>query len=393
MNAQHAAHDTRLLRSGGALFAALIEAVDRAQHEVLLETYIFDFAGAGADVGHALTRAAQRGVRVCVVVDGVGTGTLPPEWTQRFDQAGVQCRVYSPLAGLGFWLPSRWRRLHRKLCVVDQALAFCGGINILDDFIDPNVPGGLQLPRLDYAVSLRGPLVRQVHDAMSQLWSRIEAVRELRSQDIAGALDALRSADQDLKLPTRGTVQLVLRDNVRHRTQIERAYRKAIGAARHDVVLASAYFFPGLRLRRALVLAARRGVRVRLLLQGKYEYFLPYRASRQLYGKLLAAGVEIYEYHASVLHAKVAVVDGHWATVGSSNLDPFSLLLAREANVVVRDPAFAQDLQASLSEAMDTGASRVDPHAFANRPWWQQLVDWGASLVLRFGVFLTGKRY
>jgi cardiolipin synthase len=393
MSAQHAAHDTRLLRSGVALFAAMIEAVDRAQHEVLLETYIFDFAGAGADVGQALTRAAQRGVRVCVVVDGVGTGALPPEWAQRFAEAGVQCRVYSPLAGVGFWLPSRWRRLHRKLCVVDQSVAFCGGINILDDFIDPNVPGGLQLPRLDYAVSLRGPLVDQVHDAMTQLWSRIEAVRELRSQDIAGALDALRTAEQDLKLPTRGTVQLVLRDNVRNRSQIERAYRKALASARHDVVVASAYFFPGLRLRRALTMAARRGVRVRLLLQGKYEYFVPYRASRQLYGKLLAAGVEIYEYHASVLHAKVAVVDGHWATVGSSNLDPFSLLLAREANVVVRDTTFAQDLQASLSEAMYTGATRVDAHTFAQRPWWQQLVDWGASLVLRFGVFLTGKRY
>ena len=393
MNAQHAAHDIRLLRSGVALFAALIKAVDRAQHEVLLETYIFDFAGAGGDVAHALARAAERGVRVCVVVDGVGTGALPPPWAQRFEQAGVQCRVYSPLAGLGFWLPSRWRRLHRKLCVVDQAMAFCGGINILDDFIDPNVPGGLQLPRLDYAVSLRGPLVRKVHDAMTQLWSRIEAVRELRSQDIAGALEALRSADQDLDLPTRGTVQLVLRDNVRHRSQIERAYRKAFGSARHDVLVASAYFFPGLRLRRALVVAARRGVRVRLLLQGKYEYFVPYRASRQLYGKLLAAGVEIYEYHDSVLHAKVAVVDGQWATVGSSNLDPFSLLLAREANVVVRDATFAQDLQASLSEAMYSGATRVDPHTFAHRPWWQQLVDWGASLVLRFGVFLTGKRY
>jgi cardiolipin synthase len=246
---------------------------------------------------------------------------------------------------------------------------------------------------LDYAVSLRGPLVDKVHDAMTQLWSRIEAVRELRSQDIAGALDALRTAEQDLKLPTRGTVQLVLRDNVRHRSQIERAYRKALASARHDVVVASAYFFPGLRLRRALTMAARRGVRVRLLLQGKYEYFVPYRASRQLYGKLLAAGVEIYEYHASVLHAKVAVVDGHWATVGSSNLDPFSLLLAREANVVVRDTTFAQDLQASLSEAMYNGATRVDPYTFAHRPWWQQLVDWGASLVLRFGVFLTGKRY
>jgi cardiolipin synthase len=393
MNAQHTAHDTRLLRSGVALFAAMIEAVDRAQHEVLLETYIFDFAGAGADVGHALTRAAQRGVRVCVVVDGVGTGALPPQWAQRLAEAGVQCRVYSPLAGVGFWLPSRWRRLHRKLCVVDQLVAFCGGINILDDFIDPNVPGGLQLPRLDYAVSLRGPLVDQVHDAMTQLWSRIEAVRELRSQDIAGALDALRTAEQDLKLPARGTVQLVLRDNVRNRSQIERAYRKALASARHDVVVASAYFFPGLRLRRALTMAARRGVRVRLLLQGKYEYFLPYRASRQLYGKLLAAGVEIYEYHASVLHAKVAVVDGQWATVGSSNLDPFSLLLAREANVVVRDTTFAQDLQASLSEAMYSGATRVDAHTFAQRPWWQQLVDWSASLVLRFGVFLTGKRY
>ncbi len=393
MNAQHAAHDMRLLRSGVALFPALIEVIDQSQHEVLLETYIFDFAGAGGEVAHALARAAQRGVRVCVVVDGVGTGALPAEWIERFEQAGVQCRVYSPLAGVGFWLPSRWRRLHRKLCVVDQAVAFCGGINILDDFIDPNVPGGLQQPRLDYAVSLRGPLVDKVHNAMTQLWSRIEAVRELRSQDIAGAIDALRSAEQDLQLPTRGTVQLVLRDNVRHRTQIERAYRKAIGSAHHDVLVASAYFFPGLRLRRALVMAARRGVRVRLLLQGKYEYFVPYRASRQLYGMLLAAGVEIYEYHASVLHAKVAVVDGDWATVGSSNLDPFSLLLAREANVVVRDASFAQDLQASLSKDMYSGATRVDPHTFAHRPWWQQLVDWGASLVLRFGVFLTGKRY
>ncbi len=393
MNVQHAAHNTHLLRSGGALFAAMIEALDRAQHEVLLETYIFDFAGAGVDVGHALARAAQRGVRVCVVVDGVGTGALPPEWSQRFADAGVQYRVYSPLAGVGFWLPSRWRRLHRKLCVIDKQLAFCGGINILDDFIDPNVPDGLQLPRLDYAVSLRGPLVDKVHDAMTQLWSRIEAVRELRSQDISGALDALRGGEQDLKLPTRGTVQLVLRDNVRNRSQIERAYRKALASARHDVVVASAYFFPSLRMRRALTMAARRGVRVRLLLQGKYEYFVPYRASRQLYGRLLAAGVEIYDYHASVLHAKVAVVDGHWATVGSSNLDPFSLLLAREANVVVRDATFAKDLQASLSEAIYTGATRVEPHIFAQRPWWQQLVDWGASLVLRFGVFLTGKRY
>ena len=386
-------HALRLLIGGVDLFAAMVEAMDAAQHEVWLETYIFNFAGSGVDVAHALMRAAQRGVRVRVVVDGVGTGELPETWATQFALAGVQVRVFAPAVGLGFWLPSRWRRLHRKLCVVDHTVAFCGGINILDDYLDPHVEGLLKAPRLDYAVSLRGPLVATARATMAQLWSRIEAVRELRSQDLGGALDALRGAKQSLHLPGRGETRLVLRDNVRHRAHIERTYRKAIGAARHEIIVANAYFFPGMRLRRALVMAARRGVRVRLLLQGQYEYFLPYRAARQLYGQLMAAGVEIYEYHASFLHAKVAVVDGKWLTVGSSNLDPFSLLLAREANVVAHDPSLAQALQTSLTDAIEQGATRVDPHAYLGRGWRERMVDALASAVLRFGVFLTGKRY
>jgi cardiolipin synthase A/B len=386
-------HDMRLLTGGVDLFAAMVEAMDAAQHEVRLETYIFSFAGAGADVAHALMRAASRGVQVRVVVDGVGTGELPAEWATQFAQAGVQVRVFAPAVGLGFWLPSRWRRLHRKLCVVDDTVAFCGGINILDDYLDPHVQGLLKAPRLDYAISLQGPLVAAVRTTMAQLWSRIEAVRELRSQDLGSALDALLGAKQSLHLPARGETQLVLRDNVRHRAHIERTYRKAIGAARHDIIVANAYFFPGLRLRRALVMAARRGVRVRLLLQGQYEYFVPYRATRQLYGQLMAAGVEIYEYHASYLHAKVAVVDGKWLTVGSSNLDPFSLLLAREANVVAHNPPMAQALQASLVDAMARNSDRVDPQTYLSRGWRERMVDALASAVLRFGVFLTGKRY
>ncbi|WP_310613528.1 cardiolipin synthase ClsB [Limnohabitans sp.] len=386
-------HNMRLLTGGVDLFAAMVAAMDAAQHEVLLETYIFDFAGAGADVAHALMRAATRGVQVHVVVDGVGTGELSAEWASQFEQAGVQMRVFAPAVGLGFWLPSRWRRLHRKLCVVDNTVAFCGGINILDDYLDPHVQGLLKAPRLDYAVSLQGPLVGAVRTTMAQLWSRIEAVRELRSQDLGSALDALRGAKQSLHLPARGEIQLVLRDNVRHRAHIERTYRKAIGAARHDIIVANAYFFPSLRLRRALIMAARRGVRVRLLLQGKYEYFLPYRAARQMYGQLMTAGVEIYEYHASFLHAKVAVVDGKWLTVGSSNLDPFSLMLAREANVVAHDPPMALALQASLVDAMERSADRVDPHTYLSRGWRERTVDAFASAVLRFGVFLTGKRY
>lgn len=150
---------------------------------------------------------------------------------------------------------------------------------------------------------------------------------------------------------------------------------------------------PALRLRRALILAAQRGVRVRLLLQGRYEYWVPYRATQKLYDQLLAAGIEIYEYQASFLHAKVAVVDDAWATVGSSNLDPLSLLLAREANVVTNQAEFVQTLRQDLEKAIAQGATRVDPQTYLNRSWMQRSADALASAVLRFGVFLTGMRY
>ncbi len=387
------AHTIQLLCGGAQFFPALVEAIDHAQHEVRLETYIFEFRGAALTVAHALTRAAQRGVCVMLVVDGAGTGELPATWRQRWDEVGVQHHVYAPITAPEFWKPQRWRRLHRKLCVVDQRLGFCGGVNLIDDWLDPQVNGRMPAPRLDYAVCLQGPVVHSLHDTMRQLWSRLEAVRELKEKDIAKALDALLGAEQAPRLSRHSSVRLVLRDNVRHRVDIERSYRRAIARARHDIVLASAYFFPGIRLMRALVMAAQRGVRVQLLLQGHYEYFLPYRAGHHLYGQLLAAGVEVYEYQPSFLHAKVAVIDHQWVTVGSSNLDPLSLLLAREANVVARDSHLAADLRASLMDAIEVHALRILAQAYVQRSWWQRWVDAGAAAVLRFGVFLTGRRF
>ena len=386
-------NEVQLLRNGTEFFPALVQAIDAAVHEVHLETYIFNFEGAGLTVAQALLRAAERGVCVRLVVDGAGTGKLPLQWIQRFAQSGVKCHTYDHLSFLGLWQSRYWRRLHRKLCVVDQRVAFCGGINLLDDFLDHKGRGRLPAPRLDYAVRVSGHLVQVIHDTMRRLWLRLEAIAEWRNRDVRAALDALREVDPDPDLSRRGPVQLVLRDNVRYRSQIERTYRKAIGSARQDILIACAFFFPGHRLRRALILAARRGVRVRLLLQGHYEYFFPYHAARNLYGHLLAAGVEIYEYHASFLHAKVAVIDGHWATVGSSNLDPLSLLLAREANIVVQDAAFAQELISSLQQAIAQGATLIDPLAYAARSWWQRSVDILGYWLLRFGVVLTGKHY
>ena len=399
-------HDVRLYQGAQELFPALVEAMDAALSDIQFETYIFDFTGAGSSVGEALARAAQRGVRTHLVVDGVGTGRLPAPWAARLTAAGVQWRVYSPLGRLGLLLPSRWRRLHRKLCVVDGRVLFCGGINVLDDFHDPN-HGALDAPRFDFAVRATGSLVVQASDAMEQLWWRMQAVRDVRKRRLPEALQALRTASAQRHAeqqigPLRGSgaqvrAALVLRDNVRNRARIEKTYLRAIGSARHEVIIANAYFVPGRKLRKALLMAARRGVRVRLLLQGRYEYFMQYHAARPVYGPLLEAGVEIHEYAPSFLHAKVAVVDAMgdrpWATVGSSNLDPLSLLLAREANVVVEDTAFARDLRQRLVHAMQHAGRRMDPARYAGRPLRQRVLDRLAFGLMRLALWLTGHRY
>lgn len=395
-------HQVQLLQGAQELFPALIAAMDAALSDIQFETYIFDFTGTATEVAQALMRAARRGVRTHLVVDGVGTGRLPQDWADRLRAAGVHCRVYSPLGPLGLLLPRRWRRLHRKLCVVDGRVLFCGGINVLDDFHDPN-HGRLVAPRFDFAVQATGALVGVASDAMEQLWWRMQAVRDASQRRLPEALQALRAAsaahhaapDADTSPGMRAA--LLLRDNVRHRSRIEKAYRRAIAAAREEIIIANAYFVPGRKLRVAMQMAARRGVRVRLLLQGRYEYFMQYHAARPVYGALLKAGVEIHEYAPSFLHAKVAVIDAHgarpWATVGSSNLDPLSLLLAREANVVVEDAAFAQDLRARLEHAMLHGGRVLDPTRYALRSWHERALDRVAFVLMRLALWVTGNRY
>jgi cardiolipin synthase A/B len=402
----HSGHQLWLLKGGKAYFPALLEAIDASQSEVRLETYIFDMDSSGADVAVALERAALRGVAVYVVMDGIGTPQVPPAWQQRWNQAGVHWRQFLPLGRLGLLIPGRWRRMHRKLCVVDGLVAFCGGINILDDYRDPNY-GTLESPRFDFAVRVMGPLVMDVHSAMVQFWARLQATRQLRELHFREASQTIAAATQNPAREENAYVDstpfttphiavragLALRDNLRNRTRIERAYRKAIAEANHEIVIANAYFLPGAKLRHALVNAAKRGVRVQLLLQGRYEYFMQYHAVRPLYGALLDAGVEIYEYQGGFLHAKVAVVDGDWATVGSSNLDPLSLLLAREANVVIENASFSNDLRAQLLTTIQKYGLRIQPKLYAGRALGQRVLDQLAYAAVRMLLFVTGRRY
>ncbi len=406
-------HRIDLLPSGSALFEALVEAIDAARAEVLVETYIFDFAGSVLAVAESLERAAARGVCVRVVVDGIGTGDVPAPWQARWKAAGLFWRVFNPAHGWRVILPKRWRRMHRKLACIDGQVAFCGGINLIDDYRDSTY-GSLEQPRFDFAVRVSGPLVADVHETMTRLWLRMQATREAKRFDFAAALESVRAAagagtdaddthlgedefDDDAHQPHAGMLAaLVVRDNVRFRKRIEYFYRYAINQAQREILIANAYFVPGVALQTALLKAAKRGVRITLLLQGRYEYFMQHHTSRAMYGTLLDAGIEIIEYEPSFLHAKVAVFDnpqGSLATVGSSNLDPISLLLAREANVIIRDDAFAEELRGHLVAAVRDVGKQVEKKTYLHRPWHVRTLAWIAYGLMRLALFATRHRY
>lgn len=338
-----------LLESGAQFFPALRAAIDAASCEIHLETYIFADDATGRDIVAALIAAARRGVTVRVLVDGFGARDFLPGLGQTLVAGGVTVEVYRAEAARLKLRRHRLRRLHRKLAVIDGSLAFVGGINIIDDYDAPH-----PAPRFDFAVRIAGPLVTRIYASVHHLW-RLIGWAKLQHRP---PLVPRSPCAQDAPAGTMSAAFLI-RDNLGHRRDIEDAYLEVIEHAHAGVVLASAYFLPGRRFRRTLLAAAARGVSVTILLQGKVEYALLHYATQALYRQLLAGGVRIFEYHAGFLHAKVAVVDGEWATVGSSNIDPFSLLLAREANVMVRDPDFSAQLASRLQYAIDHTSREV----------------------------------
>ena len=376
-----AGNSITLLKNGVDFFPALEAAIDSARVEVHLETYIFADDVTGRRIAAALARAAQRGAVVRVVADGFGSRDFfPATMIAALEKSGVEVLIYRPDLALFSFRRYRLRRMHRKIAVIDGETGFIGGINIIDDTNTPNHTP----PRYDYAVKLTGPLVQELRPVVHRLW-QILTWTNFRS----------RLYCTFPKLPPAGPAgthlaALAIRDNLRHRNDIEAAYIDAIDNARDEVIIANAYFFPGATFRRALANAAARGVRVSLLLQGRVEYRWLHHATRALYGALLANGVQIIEYHKSFMHAKVAVIDDAWATVGSSNIDPFSFMLSREANVFVRDAAFCAQLRHSLRIAIQDGAAPVHLNEWKKRPMSERFLAWLAFGLGRFALGILG---
>lgn len=345
-----AGNDVKLLENGEGFFPRVFEAIAAARHEVILETFILFEDKVGLQLADALVTAARNGVKVDVMVDGYGSPDLSVDFITRLTEAGVRLRVFEPGKRIWGLRTNVLRRMHRKIVVVDGELAFVGGINYSHDHLADFGPQAKQ----DYAVELRGPIVAHIHRFVLHAIAVGGAGRRWLRRRVKPAPLPL--------LPVSGKVeaQFVVRDNRHHTDDIERHYRAAIRAARRQVIVANAYFFPGYRLIRELRRAARRGVDVRLILQGEPDMPIVKTAAGLLYHHLLHAGVKVYEYCERPLHGKVALVDGAWCTVGSSNLDPLSLSLNLEANVMLRDRDFARTLGERLQYLMQHSCKQVD---------------------------------
>lgn len=365
----------RLLYGGTEFFPAIVAAFDAATAEIHLETYIFELDDVGQKIMDALIRASSRGVQVYVITDWIGTGRAASAYLHKtLTAAGVCHRSFNP------WFRRGIARTHRKICVVDRRSAFIGGININNDFLsddDSHTP--LPAARWDFAVEIHGPLVTTILLEAESQWQRLGALKFKARWDLFKKRKRLSSASSD----SGAAAGLVMRDNLRNRRTIQRAVIAALSTARHSVLLATPYFAPGIKLRDALAKAAQRGIDVTLLL-GVGQFRIQDAVAHSFYPKLLASGVRVVEFRRTQLHAKVAVVDGDWSTIGSSNYDGLSLFVNQEANLVVRDATFSTDLRSRIEQAVADSVV-IAPADFAHIGRLQR-IWYGAAYYLYSGV-------
>lgn len=347
----------QLLENGDRFYPAVFDAISRAEQKIILETFIWFDDEVGRQLHAALLNAAQRGVHTEVLLDGYGSPDLSDAFVEELTAAGIIFRYYDPRPRLLGMRTNLFRRMHRKIVVIDARIAFVGGINYSAEQMSDYGPEAKQ----DYAVRVEGPIVEDIlqfelenlpgQRAARRWWRRHHRAEENRQPGEAQAL-------------------FVWRDNDEHRDDIERHYLKMFTQAKREVMIANAYFFPGYRLLHAMRNAARRGVRVKLIVQGEPDMPIVKVGARLLYNYLVKGGVQIFEYHRRPLHGKVALMDDHWATVGSSNLDPLSLSLNLEANIIIHDRTFNQTLRENLSTIIADDCKQVDESMLPKRTWW-----------------------
>lgn len=370
------ANSVDFLCDGDEFFPRLIKRIRNAQYEIVIETFILADDRVGRLFKEAIIQAARRNVWVAITADGWGSYYLPEAYIEELVHAGVIMQFFDPQPD---WLPFRpklLRRLHRKLAVIDGKYGFVGGINICADHLSSNET----IFKKDYAVEITGPLVLDI--------------RSLCMNYIRGAPSSPMPDNilKDVRASSPGPTPMALiqRDNANNKRTIEQTYIEGFKAATHCIYIANAYLFPGYRIMRALRKAAERGVEVHIVIQGNPDIASSLKAARSLYSGLTQAGINIYEYKDSALHAKIAAIDDEWAFLGSSNLDPWSLTFNLEANVLSYDSVLNDKVKEQVRALMSSSDTIEGEKWAKGRAIWQHLKDTLVYHLFRLIPFFIG---
>ena len=366
-------NDVDLLCDGPAVLPRMLEDIRTARRSVDIEMYCFADDFVGCRFARALAERAEQGVDVRVLVDAAGCRHTPRSFFGWMRERGIHVRGVNPLRR--FLLQGslfRWRD-HRKLVVIDGSAAFVGGLNLSRDYAAVS-DGGCGWR--DAAIRLTGPVVAALHASFEHQWKDVTAVGSRAA--------ALRAGPVEPPAPTGDVPAMVLESRPIGPGPFASVFRKAVERAQERVWIANPYFLPPRSLRRALRRAARRGADVRVLVPRWSDSAFVLRASQRAYAYFLRSGIRLFEWPGAMMHLKAAVIDGAWSTIGSYNIDPLSLLVNRELNVVLLDPAVGRRFEA-MFESDFARSEELDPVGWSARGPLRRLAE---QLCSSFRVFL-----
>jgi cardiolipin synthase len=367
----------KLVKGGAEYFNLLEQIINAARHLIHFQIYIFDHDSTGKRIGDALIKAASRGVKVYLMVDGYASKNLPKSFISAITDAGIYFRMFQPM------FKSRklfiGRRLHHKVVVVDGFYSLVGGLNISDRYND-TVNGKAWL---DWAILSEGEISEQLAKV---------CVRRYKMRD--RMVTEHQRPSGDLTLPQRESpVRIRINDWIGRRREITSTYLEMFKTAKSHITIMSPYFLPGRELRYRMKQALARGVTVRVIIAGISDVPLSKSAERYLYQWMFRNKVQIYEYQDTILHGKVGICDGKWMTIGSYNLNNLSAYVSVELNLDIGDASFAKSSEDRLVEIIDSACKLITEEDYKKQtgllPRFFQFISYN---LLRVALFLFTRR-
>ncbi len=367
-----------LVKGGSEYFSLLLELIHNATHSIHLQFYIYDDDDTGLLIAKALIEAVKRNVKVYFMADGYASQVMSKAFIAMLKKSGIYFKYFKPLfRGKSFYFG---RRMHQKLVVVDARYALVGGVNISNKYNDmPGKPAWM-----DYALYVQGEAAVKLFQLCSDMWQSSSVTVCGLPGDIGNFLNSIKQKEYC-------SVRVRVNDWVRYKNQIWKSYFELFNHASKSIIIMCSYFLPGWELMRRLSKAAKRGVKIKIILAGQSDVWVAKNAERYLYSWMLKNNIEIYEYQPSVLHAKIAVADGHWVTVGSYNINNISAHASLEVNLDVRNKLFAQQVQQQLEKIINENCIQITKENYAAggflKTLWQKASYLFIKIVLRLFTF------